>query len=424
MTQVTDDHFLTAQDVAKLLGISPDTVRRWDKQGLIKSHRNSQNYRVFHKDSVSELNNKINGDFEGENRYKILQNKEKTEYKVIDLFSGAGGTAMGFENAGLQHELLVEIDKNAAATLRKNFKNTKIIEADVSKVDFTKYKGVDVVEGGFPCQSFSYAGKQRGFEDARGTLFFEFARCIKETQPKIAIGENVRGLINHENGKTLQTMVSILNDMGYRVSYKLLKAQYLDVPQKRERLIIIAIRKDLDLPFLFPKEKNYTIFLKEALENVPKSEGQKYNEKKKKVLDLVPEGGYWRDLPIEIQKEYMGASFYLGGGKTGMARRMSWNEPSLTLVCSPAQKQTERCHPLETRPFTIREYARIQTFPDDWDFQGSVSAQYKQIGNAVPVNMGFHVGNCVIAMLENKPNLEEMVIGQETITIEEQGSLF
>jgi DNA (cytosine-5)-methyltransferase 1 len=117
-------------------------------------------------------------------------------------------------------------------------------------------------------------------------------------------------------------------------------------------------------------------------------------------MSLVPPGGYWRDLPIEVQKEYMMKSFYLGGGKTGMARRLSWNEPSLTLTCNPAQKQTERCHPEETRPLSVSEYARIQSFPDDWVFEGSVSSQYRQIGNAVPVNLAFHVGRCIAAMLE------------------------
>jgi DNA (cytosine-5)-methyltransferase 1 len=133
--------------------------------------------------------------------------------------------------------------------------------------------------------------------------------------------------------------------------------------------------------------------------DVPESEGQKYPKSKKDVLDLVPQGGYWRDLPLEIQKAYMGRSFYLGGGKTGMARRMSWDEPSLTLTCSPAQKQTERCHPKETRPFTVREYARIQTFPDKWEFTGSVSQQYKQIGNAVPVNLAKEIGYSIIKFL-------------------------
>jgi len=187
-----------------------------------------------------------------------------------------------------------------------------------------------------------------------------------------------------------------------------LRAQYLDVPQKRERLIIMGVRKDLDLPLLFPKEQDYTVSLKEAILNCPASEGQKYPPKKKAILDLVPPGGYWRDLPVDLQKTYMGASYFMGGGRTGMARRLSWDEPSLTLTCAPAQKQTERCHPEETRPLTVREYARIQTFPDTWKFSGSISSQYKQIGNAVPVNLGYNVGRCLIAMLDNKPDLKTM----------------
>src|SRR5690606_21565920 len=133
--------------------------------------------------------------------------------------------------------------------------------------------------------------------------------------------------------------------------------------------------------------------------DVPPSPGAKYPESKKKILDLIPPGGYWRDLPLDLQKQYMQKSFYLGGGKTGMARRISWEEPSLTLTCSPAQKQTERCHPDETRPFTVREYARIQTFPDEWEFAGSITNQYKQIGNAVPVNLATEIGYSLVNFL-------------------------
>ena len=133
--------------------------------------------------------------------------------------------------------------------------------------------------------------------------------------------------------------------------------------------------------------------------DVADSEGQVYPERKREIMKLVPPGGYWRDLPEDIQKEYMLKSYYLGGGKTGMARRMSWNEPSLTLTTSPAQKQTERCHPDETRPFTTSEYARIQTFPDDWEFQGSQTSIYRQIGNAVPVNLAEQLGMSLMRLL-------------------------
>ncbi|MGH7237229.1 MAG: DNA cytosine methyltransferase, partial [Candidatus Saccharimonadales bacterium] len=251
-------------------------------------------------------------------------------------------------------------------------------------------------------------GKGRGFEDTRGTLFHEFTRAVKEAKPKIAIGENVRGLLSNNEGRTLQTMVEILQSLGYRVAYKVLRSQYLDVPQKRERLVIIAVRGDLDTPIFFPKERDYTISLREAIGDKPQSDGQIYSKFKYSIMKRIPEGGYWRNLPDKLQREYMKASYFHSGGKTGMARRLSWNEPSLTLTCNPAQKQTERCHPAETRPLNVREYARIQTFPDDWQFAGSTSAQYKQIGNAVPVNLGYYMGLAAIAMLRGRldKNLE------------------
>ncbi len=146
--------------------------------------------------------------------------------------------------------------------------------------------------------------------------------------------------------------------------------------------------------------------------DVPKSIGQKYPKRKAEILSLVPQGGDWRDLPEDLQKEYMKGSFYLGGGKTGMARRLSLDEPSLTLTCAPAQKQTERCHPLETRPLTVREYARIQTFPDSWEFFGSESSQYKQIGNAVPVNLAKAMGHSLIQLLNDITQIEENHITQ------------
>ena len=127
----------------------------------------------------------------------------------------------------------------------------------------------------------------------------------------------------------------------------------------------------------------------------------RYKDKKAKIMDMVPEGGNWRNLPIKTQKEYMKKSFYLGGGKTGMARRLSWDEPSLTLTCNPAQNQTERCHPTETRPLNLREYARIQTFPDSWKFYGTTTSIYKQIGNAVPCLMAKAIGLKILESLNN-----------------------
>lgn len=324
-----------------------------------------------------------------------------TTATVLELFAGAGGLALGLEHAGLKAKALIEIDKDTVATLRHNRSDWNVIHADVSKVSF-EGMSADVVTGGFPCQAFSYAGKGLGFEDTRGTLFYEFARCVKQLQPKLFMAENVRGLISHQKGKTLKTVLSVLESLGYNVQYRLLNAVNYDVPQKRERVLIIGTRPDIRFQYPAPSAKILT--LRDALKNVPPSEGMKYSLKKAAVLALLPPGGCWRHLPEDIQKSYMMKSYYLSGGRTGMARRIAWEEPSLTLTTSPSQKQTERCHPDETRPFTVREYARIQTFPDEWEFIGGISSKYQQIGNAVPVNFAYHLGRAIISALSSASN--------------------
>jgi DNA (cytosine-5)-methyltransferase 1 len=399
--------YLTLSEAAKCIGKSKETLRRWDREGKLSAVREPMsNYRMYKRKHIET----IFSDFCNVETKKTKSNSIKPikNYSVLELFAGAGGLAVGLEKSGLRCIALNEIDKWACNTLRKNRPNWNILEGDIKSFKFTQFKNkVDVITGGFPCQAFSYAGKKLGFADARGTLFYEFARVVKEVNPIMCIGENVRGLLNHENGKTLQGMISILDEIGYNVvPVQVLKAIEYNVPQKRERLILVGIRKDINVPYQYPKPNAKVYTLKDALKkgelfdcNVPKSLGTKYPASKKAVLDLVPQKGYWRDLPLKIQKEFMGGSFHLGGGKTGIARRIGWDEPCLTLTCSPAQKQTERCHPEETRPFTVREYARIQTFPDDWCFEGSLAQQYKQIGNAVPVNLGIEIGYSIIQFL-------------------------
>jgi DNA (cytosine-5)-methyltransferase 1 len=402
---VTKDYY-SLNEVSQILGKSKETLRRWDREGKFSAVREPiSKYRIYKKEQINTLLEQLSIDYEDtvDNFITPIQ-----EFKVLELFAGAGGLAVGMEKAGIRCVALNEIDKWACQTLRENRPNWNVLEGDIKSFDFTEYNNqVDIVTGGFPCQAFSYAGKKLGLQDARGTLFYEFARAVKEVNPLICIGENVKGLLSHEKGKTIEGMISILDEIGYNViPVKVLKAVNYKVPQKRERVILVGIRKDINLKYEYPKPHNKIYNLVDALKkgelydcNVPKSEGSKYPEHKKVVLDLVPQKGYWRNLPLDIQKEYMGKSFYLGGGKTGIARRIGWDEPSLTLTCSPAQKQTERCHPEETRPFTVREYARIQTFPDNWKFMGSVSQQYKQIGNAVPCNLGTEIGYSIIKFL-------------------------
>ncbi|MFN0035785.1 MAG: DNA (cytosine-5-)-methyltransferase [Saprospiraceae bacterium] len=397
----------TLTETADLLGKSKETLRRWDREGKLVARREPMsNYRTYHKEQLKmfeEAHALLNGQ-----EHDFQEVVPLSDYSVLELFAGAGGLAIGMEKAGLKCAALNEIDHWAAETLRRNRPHWNVLEGDIKDFSFQKFAGkVEVVTGGFPCQAFSYAGKKLGLDDARGTLFYEFARTVNEVKPLLCIGENVRGLLTHDGGRTLRGMISILDEIGYRViEPKLLRAIYHNVPQKRERLIIVAIRKDILIDFEYPKPRNTVYTLRDALKrgelfpcDVPESNGVKYPAKKKEVMDLVPPGGCWRDLPTDIQKSYMQKSFYLDGGKTGMARRISWDEPSLTLTCNPAQKQTERCHPDETRPFKVREYARIQTFPDDWEFSGSITQMYKQIGNAVPVNMAKEIGLCVVKFL-------------------------
>lgn len=408
--------FYSIAQVADILSVSKETLRRWDNNGTLVPQRDPKNnYRTYHRSQIEcfeqaqvLFNSKWNEE---------LNIKPKKEYKLIELFAGAGGLALGMERAGFQSVLLNEIDKHACNTLRKNRPNWNIVEGDISNISFSSYRNsIDILTGGFPCQAFSYAGKKLGFEDTRGTLFFEFARAVKESNPKVIVAENVRGLMKHEQGETLATIKNVIDELGYQlVEPRVLKSVFYQVPQKRERLFLIGIRKDLatGLKFNWPSPYTRIMTMRDALKkgelfdsDVPKSQGQVYPQRKAEILSKVPQGGYWRDLPEDLQREYMKKSYFLGGGKTGMARRLSWDEPSLTLTCSPAQKQTERCHPEETRPLTVREYARVQTFPDNWFFSGPITAQYKQIGNAVPVNLAYAIGRSLIALLNDIETLK------------------
>lgn len=401
---------ITVAELATLLRVSIHTVQTWVKQGRYLSQKNEAGTTFFYlKDlqTLPPIREMLHSQW-----FEELETKPYRAYSSIELFAGAGGLALGMEKAGFNHIMLNEIEHDACQTLKKNRPQWNIIEGNVQLLDFSSFRGkVDLLTGGFPCQAFSYAGNKGGFTDTRGTLFFELARAIEEIQPRVVMCENVRGLLSHDKGRTLDVIKKTIEELGYHLfDPKILQAVQYQVPQKRERLILIAVRNDLmrHAHFRWPAPYNRIMNLRDAFFagelyscDVPKSEGQRYPEKKEKIMSLVPMGGNWRDLPAAVQKEYMAGSLFLPGGKTGIARRLSLDEPSLTLTCAPAQKQTERCHPTETRPLTVREYARIQTFPDEWEFLGSLSSQYKQIGNAVPVNLAYAIGRSLIRLLNS-----------------------
>ena len=304
------------------------------------------------------------------NIFNLNVKRGKRMYTTIELFAGAGGLALGVEKAGFDTIGLVEWDKDAANTLKKNRPQWNVINDDIANIsclDLEAYFGVkkgelDLLSGGAPCQAFSYAGKRLGLEDARGTLFYHYALFLEKLQPKMFLFENVRGLVSHDKGKTYATMLAIFEQAGYTIDKQVLNAWDYGVPQKRERLITIGIRNDLVdyTHYEFPKKHEYKPVLRDILLDCPEGPGVQYGEKKKKLFELVPAGGYWKDIDPEMDKDYMKSCWNMEGGRTGILRRLSLDEPSLTVLTSPSQKQTERCHPLEARPFTVRENARCQ----------------------------------------------------------------
>lgn len=405
-----ENNYFTKELVADMLSTSKSTVNSWIRKNKLKSIK-PNGKTLIHKNELKQFD-KLSFLF---NKKKFKKPRPKKKYSVVELFAGCGGLALGFEEAGLNCLFANDIDRDSCKTLKENRPYWNVVNRDIHEItdnEFKKLKGADVVSGGFPCQAFSYAGKKMGFNDTRGTLFYEFARAVKIIKPQICIAENVRGLISHDNGNTLKTIIDVMeNDIGYEViNPQMCQAIFYEVPQKRERLFLIGIKKGSGLKFNYPDKISEPYTVKDALKkgrlfnaNVPKAEFQKYTKRKQQIMSKVPGGGNWRNLPLKLQKEYMGGSYHLGGGKTGIARRLSWDEPSLTLTTAPAMKQTERAHPEENRPLTYREYARIQTFPDKWKFMGSLNSKYKQIGNAVPVNLAKYIGYEIINSL-NKTN--------------------
>lgn len=335
--------------------------------------------------------------------------KPKKIYTAIELFAGAGGLALGLENAGFDIKGVLEVDKYSCETLKINRPNWNVIcdnIINIVKVGISKYISLDheldLLSGGYPCQSFSQIGKRLGLDDVRGTMFYYYALLLNELKPKMFLVENVKGLLTHDYGKTLDVMLNMFFNIGYRIRWKILNANDYNVAQNRERLFIVGIRNDISPINLFeyPKPFAYKPVLNDILQDVPVSACLEYLPYKKYILGLIPEGGNWNSLPDDIIKSYLGEEYLYSRNKnSGKLRRMSRDKACATILCCPIGNIVERCHPTETRPFSVREYARIQSFPDNWTFSGSVYQQYKQIGNAVPVELAKAMGLAIINVL-------------------------
>lgn len=350
----------------------------------------------------------------------------KSSKVVISTFSGAMGLDNGIEKAGLDIRLCVEFQHSMAETIRANKPELPLIEDDIRKYsgsDLRKFAGlkesdeVFLVCGGPPCQAFSTAGKRLGFDDERGNVFLKYIELIGEIRPKYFLLENVRGLLSasytplkddrkglgfslptpeHEKGTALLYALQKIKEIGYSATFTLYDAANYGVPQRRERVIILGSRDGYKIPLIPPTHneigsgglEKWRTF-REAVSGITECHALKIPDSRLKYFQMLGPGQYWKDLPQDVQEKAMGKAYHLGGGKTGFYRRLDWDKPSPTLVTCPTMPATDLMHPIEDRALSIEEYARIQMFPDTWKFCGSLADIYKQIGNAVPVGMGY-----------------------------------
>jgi DNA (cytosine-5)-methyltransferase 1 len=355
----------------------------------------------------------------------------------VSLFSGAMGLDLGLERAGFHPAICVEKDPEAVKTIQLNRPDlpvlkdiTEISGTDIRRVAQLEEDDIDLVAGGPPCQAFSVFGKRGGLEDSRGRLLWEFVRIVDELQPHTFIMENVRGLLSmsiippsknlkdeetsdpelRAHGSLMRLLLRRFNDIGYRVDCYVVNAVNYGAPQLRERLICIGNRHGLLSDFPPPQysnrqEDNLPLF--RTLGDVigegfidPCPEAMQFSPRKLGYLAMIPPGGNWRSLPIEIQKESMGKSWYLKGGRSAYWRKLSFSFPSPTIVTMPNHAGTSMCHPTELRAITVGEAAAIQEFPPTWQFSGNVTAKFRQVGNAVPTRLGFVAGQVVQQLLE------------------------
>lgn len=330
--------------------------------------------------------------------------------KIVSLFSGAGGLDLGFKKAGFQTVLANEFDKEICPTFRKNFPTVNLVEGDIREIDFSKFKfcEIDGVIGGPPCQSWSEAGSLRGIADARGQLFYEYIRVLRELRPKFFVAENVPGMLAPRHAAAVKSFLKMFDDAGYFVSLKILNANDFDVPEDRSRVFYVGFRKDLGIfQFPFPPPNPHKPVLRECIWDlketaIPAKEKNKTNGSK-----CVPANH----------------EFFIGGFSTIFMSRnrvRSWNEPAFTVQASGRQCQLHPQAPkmisvgenkkifapgFESlyRRMTVREVARIQGFPDDFEFiYDKVDIGYKMVGNAVPVNLAFAVAQQIRSVLELK----------------------
>lgn len=329
----------------------------------------------------------------------------------IDLFSGAGGMSLGFSEAGFENLFAVEIDKSFSDTYKKNFPNHHLFVKDIQNIDakalkkIVSGKDIDTIIGGPPCQGFSLAGRiGRTFvEDDRNFLFKEFVRVVDTLKPKTFVMENVARMASHNKGNTIKEIVDSFVKIGYSVQYKILQAADFGVPQKRQRIFIVGTRNDLNLSFEFPKtiyEIEEYMTVEEAISDLPKLESgensnipnhnaMNHSAQMLEKMSYITDGGNRSEIPEHLRP------------KSGDARKyIKYNSclPSVTVTGD----MRKIFHYSQNRAATSRELARLQSFPDDFIFEGNNISVQQQIGNAVPPRLAYFVALAVSEALSKE----------------------
>jgi DNA (cytosine-5)-methyltransferase 1 len=430
---------LDVEATARRLNLSEQQVRNLCRSGKLPAEQVGKSWILRDDDIEDYYDSSSCGVAEDQPAYVAAPQEG---FKTLSFFSGAMGLDTGLQKEGFNVLLASEIDNACRKTIKKNKPNIALI-GDIEAYSPAQIKlmaglgtdeEIDLIIGGPPCQAFSTAGRRKGFQDRRGNVFLTYLDIIKSLRPKFAVIENVRGLLSAplkhrphsergldfpglegaENpGGALKLIISILEEAGYGVTFNLYNTANFGTAQKRERVVMVCSRDGGKAPYLVPthsEDGSFGLPRWRTLRDVvsPDTEpGQHYisfPEKRLRFYRLLKAGENWRNLPPDLQKEAMGAAYYSGGGKTGFLRRLSWDEPSPTLVTHPAMPATDLAHPVLDRPLSVEEYRKIQEFPDDWKIEGTILEQYRQIGNAVPHGLGRAIGRLVRALL-NKENI-------------------
>lgn len=423
-------NLLTKTEAAQQLGVSPSVITRLINTGKITTQTVGKRT-VISRDALETYLTSANLIPAPNDRKRLEHSAQKPI--SLSFFSGAGGLDLGLERAGFTSLLFCENYREARMTISRNRPNAALL-GDISSLTASSIRDaasieesdIDVMAGGPPCQAFSTAGARRAFDDPRGNVFLKYISLAAELRPKYLVIENVRGLLSTPypleagdqpaKGGALALILRHLNEMGYTATFNLYNAANFGSPQIRERVIIIAKRDGEAAPWLTPTHSNDAYWqekfglqpwrtLRDALDQIPANTNHlhtQFPEKRLKFFKLLSAGECWTSLPEELKPEAMGKSYGLTGGRTGFYRRLSFDRPSPTLVTSPTMPATDLCHPTELRPLSIQEYKEIQGFPQDWWIAGSPTDIYKQIGNAVPVELGEAVGIAIRNDMEGK----------------------